>query len=750
MNMLWNNNQKGRAFSWLFQAMKERCGKSDKQLASILDVNQSTISRWKNLVGRPGRDKLIDLLRNIFALGYEDIDAVLWLAGLPEMTREELRSALGSDEDFRPKTEDQLQDCAAQLLLEITGETLGLPSTESELERWKLKGVHLPSQLSQLYGRDEMISSIVQKLSDPQGSRVVALCGLPGSGKTELAVAVAHQLHGKATFDQIIWRSFISMEVQSVQDTYEQAESSTRGNNIITAMCQCLACTPGQLGQELSKASYLFVLDNFEDTDDISEQLGTLYSLGRSRILITSERQIVSPSVDCVIVEGLDFDAAKALLREEAKKKDRQELVKSSEPTLRGIYYATKGLPLALHWVIGYAAYIDINRIVRELEFSSGIAEELYNILFQKLWNNLSPTERSTVIYFDSTSIAPISYEEVANACATNEGHVSTILVNLLLWNLIILSQIEGDEKVYELHSLTRQYLRGKSRDEWVAERDKFELTAIEYRLEWLRHKVEAWVTKRQLSERRFDLSIIYNCIQSMQQSAMSWSSWTALEYWWNLEYLFGSHTILLLGDFGRLFYTTAVKACDFILGTSKTRVREKTGADHLRALILQAWGVSEFDVEAFDEGDEKLQDAQDAFTRLGNWRQVREIVSQRFHGYPSNSRQIMLLRQVEDILETIKVQHPQKKRSDILNEVGKIISVNPPEMYHLFPLYLMKPREDSVKAMVRLKEELQGRVHPSQFGWSKDPKRKERLIERSRELLTRRIELIEMTQHKY
>ncbi|MBM4400570.1 MAG: hypothetical protein FJ045_01315 [Crenarchaeota archaeon] len=95
-----------------------------------MDVNQATVNRWKTLVVRPGRDKLIELLKNVFALGYDDIDAMLWLAGLPEMTREECRSVMGSTESFRGKTESELQTRASKLISEIISETLGLPGTE--------------------------------------------------------------------------------------------------------------------------------------------------------------------------------------------------------------------------------------------------------------------------------------------------------------------------------------------------------------------------------------------------------------------------------------------------------------------------------------------------------------------------------------------------------------------------------------------------------------------------------------------
>lgn len=128
--MQWSDEQKKRAFSRLFQAFMERCHKSEKQLASLLDVNQATVNRWKTLVVRPGRDKLIELLKNVFALGYDDIDAMLWLAGLPEMTREECRSVMGSTESFRGKTESELQTRASKLISEIISETLGLPGTE--------------------------------------------------------------------------------------------------------------------------------------------------------------------------------------------------------------------------------------------------------------------------------------------------------------------------------------------------------------------------------------------------------------------------------------------------------------------------------------------------------------------------------------------------------------------------------------------------------------------------------------------
>ncbi len=93
---------------------------------------QSTISRWKTLDVRPNRHKYLDLLRHIFHLNQEQIDAMLWLAGTPPLLRQEITEVFGSSQILHEKNEKDLSLAGYELLIDTIGTDLGLPSPQWE------------------------------------------------------------------------------------------------------------------------------------------------------------------------------------------------------------------------------------------------------------------------------------------------------------------------------------------------------------------------------------------------------------------------------------------------------------------------------------------------------------------------------------------------------------------------------------------------------------------------------------------
>lgn len=104
----WSSEQKQRAHSRIFEDLMRRYHLTEAQVISRLDDDgpkaQSTISRWKTLDVRPNRHIYLDLLKNVFQLGYEQIDAMLWLSGMPPLLRKEITAVFGSSQIFREKT----------------------------------------------------------------------------------------------------------------------------------------------------------------------------------------------------------------------------------------------------------------------------------------------------------------------------------------------------------------------------------------------------------------------------------------------------------------------------------------------------------------------------------------------------------------------------------------------------------------------------------------------------------------------
>jgi hypothetical protein len=132
----WNSEQKKRAHSRIFEDLMRLHNLTEAQIVARLGDDdlktQSTISRWKTLAVRPNRHIYLDLVRNIFQLNYEQIDAMLWLSGMPPLLMEEVKLVLGKGTSFQDKTENNLALAAYKLLIDIIGNDLGLPSPQWE------------------------------------------------------------------------------------------------------------------------------------------------------------------------------------------------------------------------------------------------------------------------------------------------------------------------------------------------------------------------------------------------------------------------------------------------------------------------------------------------------------------------------------------------------------------------------------------------------------------------------------------
>lgn len=133
-SLQWSIEQKKRAHSRIFEDLMKLYNLTEEQIVSRLGDDdlktQSTISRWKTLSVKPNRHIYLDLLRNVFRLNYEQIDAMLWLAGMPPLLLKEVEMLLGSQESFQDKTENDLGVAAYKLLINTIGADLGLPAPQ--------------------------------------------------------------------------------------------------------------------------------------------------------------------------------------------------------------------------------------------------------------------------------------------------------------------------------------------------------------------------------------------------------------------------------------------------------------------------------------------------------------------------------------------------------------------------------------------------------------------------------------------
>lgn len=142
----------------------------------------------------------------------------------------------------------------------------------------------LPQLDAQFLGREIEIAQIDSLMSEQS---VVAICGIGGQGKTELACALSHRIHGR--FEQVIWIQADDVTTIEQLNAYDIRRTGYRQNLVAL----------------LKSSSVLLILDNLLvdlDMQRLADCCGE-----RSRIVVTSQTSMSSHVYPLsALGEGLD------------------------------------------------------------------------------------------------------------------------------------------------------------------------------------------------------------------------------------------------------------------------------------------------------------------------------------------------------------------------------------------------------------------------------------------------------------
>ena len=217
----------------------------------------------------------------------------------------------------------------------------------------------LPRFRTEFFGRDDEIAEIGELLST---HRLVTLTGVGGSGKTRLAVEVAHdQLGG---FPDGVF--FADLAV--VTESQRVASAIARGLELD------VGGSPGQMeppaervARFLSTRSALLVLDNCEHLlDAAAETVDRLLDVTRDlRLLVTSREGLHVEGEHMVQVPSLPLDThAVRLFRACAAASGARDV---DEETARRICERLDGLPLAIELAAARAGQLGVGEVARRL-----------------------------------------------------------------------------------------------------------------------------------------------------------------------------------------------------------------------------------------------------------------------------------------------------------------------------------------------------------------------------------------------
>jgi tetratricopeptide (TPR) repeat protein/transcriptional regulator with XRE-family HTH domain len=311
-------------------------GWSQQEVAERLGTTHVNVSRWERGVTKPNpyfRRKLCRL----FGLTEEELDL---LPAMPETQEVGAGSTTLSQADETPPVATSL--AAPSHEASPASSTLAPPST-AVIDPM----IPLPAPV-QLVGRDAELARIRQRLFAGDAVALTALNGLPGVGKTSLAVALAHDPEVRAHFsDGILWAA-----LGPRPNLMGLLSRWGRLLGLSTAEMSGLANTEAwarSLRMAIGRRRMLLVIDDAWRLDEaLALKVGGAQC---AHLLTTRFAQLASDfAVDgAAVVQELSEEDSLTLLRLLAP-----TVVEQEPASVRALIQAVGGLPLALTLIGNY------------------------------------------------------------------------------------------------------------------------------------------------------------------------------------------------------------------------------------------------------------------------------------------------------------------------------------------------------------------------------------------------------------
>ncbi|MEV5967226.1 BTAD domain-containing putative transcriptional regulator, partial [Kribbella sp. NPDC051952] len=238
-----------------------------------------------------------------------------------------------------------------------------LAGATSPVDSWPVR-TRLPLTVAGFVGRDDLVRQLRATLADADGTPVVALSGLPGVGKTTLAIRVAHEL--RSTFTDGQWFVALRGGGGVPRDLAEVCgELLTYCGVPADVIPTGLEARAGLLRQTLTGRRVLLILDDAGADGDVESLLPN--SVGAA-VLITSRHRLgalaISVGARCRTVDPLALPQARDLLL-------AAEPGLAEGEALDELVRLCAGLPLALRIAAVTAAGLNLSTYVAHLRDGS-------------------------------------------------------------------------------------------------------------------------------------------------------------------------------------------------------------------------------------------------------------------------------------------------------------------------------------------------------------------------------------------
>jgi DNA-binding SARP family transcriptional activator/tetratricopeptide (TPR) repeat protein len=347
----------------------------------------------------------------------------------------------------------------------------------------------LPAAVPAFIGRRGELETLASILGNAETAGAVvisAINGMPGIGKTALALHAAHQLAGNFPDGQL----FIDLH------GYTQGHKPRAPGDALGWLLRALAVPPRQIPEDteeraavfrhrLAGTSTLLVLDNAASEAQVRPLLpGSATCL----VVITSRRRLKGLDAHVLALDVLPQSDAAALVCAAAN----SERVNADDPVLAEVADLCGRLPLALRIAGRLLSHrpawslADLARMLRDQRHILGVLSDGEHDLGAVLglsYRVLPADERCLLRNLGLVPGPDFDAHAAAALTGTEPATVEPLLENLLDCNLLI----QHDPRRYRLHDLIRQFARAMAADDPANARD----TALDRLLDYYQYTAE-------------------------------------------------------------------------------------------------------------------------------------------------------------------------------------------------------------------------------------------------------------------
>lgn len=298
-----------------------------------------------------------------------------------------------------------------------------------------------------------------------QDRSIVVVQGLGGTGKTSLALVVAHEIQGTRQFESAIWTSARDTRL-TFEDMLRQTARALGRADIAAVAADELEPI---LHPVLQDRSILLVVDNFETVapDEQGRMLGFARWLSPpSRVLLTSRHADfqaripdISPPLRVVPLGGLTASETRQLFVQEVERQGVDALRGTSAQRIDEVFEVTAGHPLAIRLLVAEAQSRPLVHILRDVRAS---VRGRLDALFEYTWQRLGDAALRTL---QAVSLlgGPVSRECIAAMTSLSVDAVERAAAELESVSLLESrgQQIDGTA-LFGVHPLTRAFARAR------------------------------------------------------------------------------------------------------------------------------------------------------------------------------------------------------------------------------------------------------------------------------------------------